>query len=235
MKKLNEVSLESIYTLHLSETSWGRETPGAKTFGRMEDDRSRYPSHESVAALAGTSPVPFQSGRYSRAHKRIACIKPFHATLYSFARQSTRFEAWAKEYYLRKRREGKSHSVAVRALSNIWVRIIHAIWVKREYYTPTKFLNARAVHQAHVGYGRGLRYLRPGHHVGRGGGIPGLWNAMRRGLSPPGIPNFKIYTLATYLIVFVKTLTCLATKITGFNHLFKQQCRTILVVAYLSM
>ena len=41
-------------------------------------------------------------------------------------------EPWAEAYYQRKRQEGKTHSMAVRALSNVWVRIIYALWRKQE-------------------------------------------------------------------------------------------------------
>jgi transposase len=146
-------AIDKVFTAHPDNEIF-QSLPGAgkrlapRLLAEWGDDRNRYASYESVAALAGTSPVPFQSGRYSRAHKRSACVKPFRAALHSFAWQSTRTELWAKDYYLRKRREGKSHSVAVRALSNIWVRIIHAMWLKHEQYNPTEFLNARAAHQA---------------------------------------------------------------------------------------
>ena len=37
------------------------------------EDRSRYADATSVQTLAGTAPVPFQSGNYAKAHKRFAC------------------------------------------------------------------------------------------------------------------------------------------------------------------
>ena len=43
-------------------------------------------------------------------------------------------------------REGKSHTVAVRALANQWVRLIYALWRKREAYDPVVFLVARQAH-----------------------------------------------------------------------------------------
>jgi transposase len=109
------------------------------------DDRARYTSAQSMQGLAGTAPVAFQSGKYTKAHKRYACIKPLRNTLYQFAWQSTR-EAWALEYYQRKRQEGKSHSVAVRALANQWVRLIHAIWRTRQPYDPRIFQAAQQAH-----------------------------------------------------------------------------------------
>jgi transposase len=110
------------------------------------DDRSRYSGSSSVQALAGTAPVAFQSGNYAKAHKRFACLKPLRNALYQFAWQSTRQEAWAREYYQRKRAEGKSHSVAVRALANVWVRIIYRMWVDKTAYQTATFEAAKRGH-----------------------------------------------------------------------------------------
>jgi transposase len=110
------------------------------------DDRERYTSAASVQALAGASPVTYESGKYARAHRRQACIKSLRNTLYQFAWQSTAAEPWATTYYRRKRREGKSHSMAVRALANCWVRIIHAMWLTHTVYRSDIFLAAQQAH-----------------------------------------------------------------------------------------
>jgi transposase len=110
------------------------------------DDRGRYVDAASVQALAGTSPVPWESGRYAKAHRRYACVKPLRNALHQFAWQSTQKERWALIYYQRKRREGKSHTMAVRALANQWVRLIYALWTKRQTYDPAIFLAAQQAH-----------------------------------------------------------------------------------------
>jgi transposase len=110
------------------------------------DDRERYPDAASVQALGGTAPVAFQSGKFATVHRRYACSKPLRNALHQFAWQSTQKEPWARAYYQRKRREGKSHSMAVRALANQWVRIIYALWVKHEAYDATIFLAAQQTH-----------------------------------------------------------------------------------------
>jgi transposase len=110
------------------------------------DDRTRYGSAAAVQALGGTSPVPKASGKLVRAQKRYACNKSLRDALYQFAWQSTLKEEWAAAYYQRKRREGKTHAVAVRALANQWVRIIFAIWRKGETYTSAVFLAAQHAH-----------------------------------------------------------------------------------------
>jgi len=109
-------------------------------------DRTRYGGSTSVQALAGTAPVAFQSGNYAKAHKRYACLKPLRNTLHQFAWQSTKQETWALLYYKRKRVEGKSHSMAVRSLANVWVRIIDAMWFEHKGYETATFEAAQHHH-----------------------------------------------------------------------------------------
>jgi transposase len=110
------------------------------------DDRARYTDARSLQALAGTAPVLYQSGNYQKAHRRSACLKPLRNALYLFAWQSTQSEPWALEYYQRKRAEGKSHSVAVRALSNVWVRILYAMWLTSTPYDRAAFVATKQLH-----------------------------------------------------------------------------------------
>jgi Transposase/Transposase IS116/IS110/IS902 family len=110
------------------------------------DDRQRYQDASSLQALGGTSPVLYQRGTYSKAHRRLGCIKPLRNALQQFAWQTTQSEAWAREYYQRKRTEGKSHTVAVRALANVWVRIIFALWLHHHCYDATVFEQAQQQH-----------------------------------------------------------------------------------------
>jgi transposase len=110
------------------------------------DDRSRYANAASIQALGGTSPVPVESGKHTSVQQRHACIKSLRNALFQFAWQSTFQEPWAEAYYHRKRKEGKTHSMAVRALSNVWVRIIYALWRKHEPYQAATFLAAQQAH-----------------------------------------------------------------------------------------
>ncbi len=114
------------------------------------DDRTRYKHTASLQALAGTAPVPYESGKYSKPHRRYACVKPLRNALHQFAWQSTQTEAWAQDYYHCLRQEGKSHSQAVRALANLWVRIIFAIWNKKEAYQTSTFEAAQRLHAKHA-------------------------------------------------------------------------------------
>lgn len=143
--------IERLFLSH-ADSELFQALPGAgarlapRLLAEMGDDRSRYESASSLQALAGTSPVLFQSGTYQKAHRRMACVKPWRNALHQFAWQSTHQEAWAKEYYQRKRAEGKSHTVAVRALANVWARILYAVWKTKERYQTAIFEAARRAH-----------------------------------------------------------------------------------------
>jgi transposase len=144
-------AIRPLFLRHDDQELW-RSLPGAgkrlapRLLAEWGDDRTRYADANSVQTLAGTAPVPFQSGNYAKAHKRFACLKPLRNALYQFAWQSTQQEAWALAYYQRKRAEGKTHSMALRALANVWVRIIYAMWVTKTSYQTATFEAAQRAH-----------------------------------------------------------------------------------------
>jgi Transposase IS116/IS110/IS902 family len=69
-----------------------------RLLAEIGDDRTRYRDASSLQALAGTSPVLFQSGMYAKAHRRMGSIKPLRNVLHQFAWQTTQSEPWAREY-----------------------------------------------------------------------------------------------------------------------------------------
>ncbi|MGC7847853.1 IS110 family transposase [Desulforudis sp. 1088] len=110
------------------------------------DDRSRYPGLPAVQALAGTTPVLFQSGKYAYARPRKSCVKPFRNVMYQLAMQSIRWVSWAREYYDAKRAQGKAHATALRCLASVWMRIIYAMWLNNTPYDEALFLAAKERH-----------------------------------------------------------------------------------------
>ncbi len=143
--------ISTLFLTHADQEVF-RSLPGAgkrlapRLLVEWGDDRERYSDASSVQALAGTSPVAYESGNYSKPHKRYACVKPLRNALQQFAWQSTRQEAWALAYYQRKRKEGKSHSMALRALANVWVRILYAMWLNHTCYDGATFEAAQRAH-----------------------------------------------------------------------------------------
>jgi transposase len=110
------------------------------------EDRTRYASAASVRALAGTAPVLFQSGAFRGVRRRRACVNAWRQALYHFAWESVLCEPWAKAYSQRKRAQGKTYAMALRAVANQWVRIIYAMWQARQPYQRAIFLAAQHAH-----------------------------------------------------------------------------------------
>lgn len=146
-----EQEIERLFLSHEDKEVFS-SLPGAgkrlapRLLAEIGDDPRRYENAASLQAVGGTSPVLFQSGTYSKPHRRQGCIKPLRNALHSFAWQSIQQEAWAKAYYEHKRAEGKSHSVAVRALSNVWARIIFAMLTSHTPYVSATFEQAKRLH-----------------------------------------------------------------------------------------
>ena len=107
---------------------------------------SAMPIEASSRLWLGRRRCPRISGNYAKVHQRLACLKPLRNALQQFAWLSTQQETWAKDYYDRKRQQGKSHSMAVRALANVWVRIIYRMWVNKTGYQPATFEAAKLAH-----------------------------------------------------------------------------------------
>jgi transposase len=146
-----EKEIQTLFLTHKDHELWsslpraGRRL-APRLLAEWGDDRTRYTDACSVQMLAGTAPVPFQSGNYARVHKRFACVKPWRNDLYQFAWQSTLSEPWAASDYQRKLAEGKTHSMALRALANLWVRIMYRMWMSETCYQAETFEAAQLAH-----------------------------------------------------------------------------------------
>lgn len=90
-----------------------------RELSEMGDDAESFKDVPRFQKVAGTAPVLKASGKQRFVCQRKACIKPLRDVLYLFAMQTIKRERWAKEYYRKKRAQGKSHAQAVRELANI--------------------------------------------------------------------------------------------------------------------
>lgn len=116
----------------------------AKLLALFGDNKLRFHRPDEVRSLFGTAPKNYQSGSYHKVLMRKACNKPARAILYQFAFSSMRFAPWAKDYYKKQREKNKTHSVAVRALSNVWLKIIFSMWKNNAQYQPDKIISKAA-------------------------------------------------------------------------------------------
>jgi len=122
------------------------EKLGPKLAAHFGEDRKRFKNFESVQRFAGTAPITQQSGTYRHVQRRIACQQSFQNTLFQYAFVTLRRCLWAKKYYQEKRKAGKTHATALRALANKWAKIIFTLWKNRERYQEHIFLASRQQH-----------------------------------------------------------------------------------------
>ena len=102
------------------------------------DNKSIFQNYNSAQCYFGTSPRNYQSGKVHRVIMRRACNKQARNVLFQLAFASLLHSKWAREYYEDQKLKGKKHSVAVRALSNKWVKILYYIWIREELYCEDK-------------------------------------------------------------------------------------------------
>lgn len=134
-----ELDMERIVSSHRLGTIF-KSLPGAgrilsaKLLVLFGDVKARFTTANGVQCLYGTAPKNYQSGGYHRVVMRKACNKAGRDVLYDYSFSSIRFSPWARSYYDLQRSRGKTHSVALRALSNKWVQVIFKMWQSESLY-----------------------------------------------------------------------------------------------------
>ncbi|WP_155352738.1 IS110 family transposase, partial [Acrocarpospora macrocephala] len=117
----------------------------AQILAEWGDCRQAYESPDSVAALAGCTPVTKESGKHRAVHFRWACNKRFRLALTTFADNSRHASPWAAKIYTQARKAGKDHPHAVRVLARAWIRVIWRCWLDGVVYDPAKHGAAAAL------------------------------------------------------------------------------------------
>lgn len=111
---------------------------------KFGEDRQRFPSPQSLQALAGTCPVTHQSGRSRRVYFRKACDKQFRNITQQWARKSIQKSVWAAYYYQQVLPRSRSENHAYRCLANRWLVIAWKMWQDRCIYDEHYHLQRRA-------------------------------------------------------------------------------------------
>lgn len=117
----------------------------AQILAEWGDCRQAYETPDSVAALAGCTPVTKESGKHRAVHFRWACNKRFRVALTTFADNSRHASPWAANIYNQARASGKDHPHAVRILARAWIRVIFRCWKDHKPYDPAKHGAATAL------------------------------------------------------------------------------------------
>jgi transposase len=114
----------------------------AQMLAEWGDCRQAYDGPDSVAALAGATPVTKESGKHRAVHFRWACNKRFRVAVTTFADNSRHASPWAAKVYTDARARGLDHPHAVRVLARAWIRVIWRCWIDRAPYDPARHGNA---------------------------------------------------------------------------------------------
>jgi transposase len=121
--------IEALFRDHPDHELFG-SLPGAKKvlaprlLAAIGGDPDRYGSQEVLQAIAGTAPVSYESGRLKKVHIRWACDKFIRHTIHLWADCFRRASAWGQAYYQQKRKEGMTHSCALRCLGQRLLKIV---------------------------------------------------------------------------------------------------------------
>jgi len=115
----------------------------ARLVAEIGDDRSRYPTRESLAADAGMAPVARESGKRKVAAFRWACDKRLRDAVACLANATRHTHPWARSVYLDARARGLEHAHAIRVLGRAWLRVLWRCWQDEVPYDPAKHGNLR--------------------------------------------------------------------------------------------
>jgi transposase len=108
----------------------------AQVLAEWGDCRQAYAGPDSVAALAGVTPVTKESGKHRAVSFRWACNKRFRKAMTTFADNSRHASPWAAKVYSDARAAGKDHPHAIRILARAWIRVIWPCWINGVPYDP---------------------------------------------------------------------------------------------------
>jgi transposase len=147
-------SLDRSVAAHLGEHPDGKtftslprsgQVNAAQVLAEWGDCRQAYDGPDSVAALAGVTPVTSQSGKHRDVQFRWACNKRFRVAVTTFADNSRHASPWAAKVYADARARGKDHPHAVRILARAWIRVIWPCWLNGVPYDPAQHGAAAAL------------------------------------------------------------------------------------------
>lgn len=110
----------------------------ARLLAEIGDARGRFPTADSLAALAGVAPSTRQSGKVKTVTFRWGANKQLRDAICDFAGDSRHDNPWAADLYDRATKRGHDHPHAVRILARAWAHVIWACWHANLSYDPTQ-------------------------------------------------------------------------------------------------
>jgi transposase len=110
----------------------------AGLLAEIGDNRTRYPSNETLAADGGQAPVAIESGKRRTATFRWACDKRLRNHIGVLADSTRHWHPWARDTYQRAIDRGCDHPHAIRILGRAWTRVLWRCWQDRVPYDPSQ-------------------------------------------------------------------------------------------------
>ena len=110
----------------------------ARLLAEIGAARGKFPTADSLAALAGVAPSTRQSGKVKAVTFRWGCNKQLRDALCDFASDSRHDNPWAADLYNRAIARGHDHPHAVRILARAWAHIIWRCWHDNLSYDPSQ-------------------------------------------------------------------------------------------------
>lgn len=98
----------------------------------------RFHSSDALGLYCGTAPIPYSSGKWKSNRSTQRVNKRAKDAIMQLARCSQRCNKASREYYQKKRAEGKDHWHAIKCLARNLIRVIYAMLRDRTYYQPEK-------------------------------------------------------------------------------------------------
>ena len=117
----------------------------ARLLAALGDERSRFPTPESVQRLTGIAPVTKQSGKKRHVHRRFTkrtCPHFEHQTFIGWVSQTSLKPGWARAYWKQQKAKKVGHWAIMRALAYKWIRILHRCWKDRVSYDEARYIAA---------------------------------------------------------------------------------------------
>ena len=113
---------------------------GPRLLAEMGDNRERYSDRSELQCVVGTAPITDKSGKMKHVRMRFARNKTFHNVVYQFSFISLEKSVWARKFYDCQKAKGKTHTKALRALGNKWLKIIFKLWKDGNVYNEDTHL-----------------------------------------------------------------------------------------------
>ncbi|MDP3966761.1 MAG: IS110 family transposase [Nocardioides sp.] len=110
----------------------------ARLIAEIGDARGKFPTADSLAALAGVAPSTRQSGKVKAVTFRWGCNKQLRDALCDFAGDSRHDNPWAADLYNRAIARGHDHPHAVRILGRAWAHVLWHCWHEGLSYDPSQ-------------------------------------------------------------------------------------------------